>query len=59
MDPIVHTTKPDKDSLPGFFEPKETLRLDKPSTVKTLPGIDPQSAVVFENVLSTDECQNC
>lgn len=57
MDPIVTSTKPSSNSLPGFFEPKNSVELNKPIRVKSLPNMSLHEAVIFENALSSDECK--
>lgn len=57
MDPIVHTTKPDPKSLPGFWEPKVIPELDRSVSIKALPGMSINDALILENVFSDKDCQ--
>lgn len=56
MDPIVYTTKPKPDSLPGFYEPTENIFLDGPKMMY-FQHMNPNDAFVLENVLSKDDCE--
>lgn len=57
MDPIVFTTKPSPESLPGFWEPKVVPPLNQPITEKKIGNIPTHQAVIIENVLTHEECQ--
>jgi len=56
MDPIIYTTKPKPDSLPGFYEPTENIFLDGP-TMQHLADMHPHDAFILKNVLSPSECE--
>lgn len=57
MNPIVHTTKPAPDSMPGFWEPKVIPDLDRGIEKRNLNDMDPSSAFILENVLSAKDCE--
>lgn len=54
MDKIVNTTKPTKDSLPGFYEPQESIQLNKLPSINEL--MQDGRAFVIENALTHIEC---
>lgn len=55
MNSIVYTTKPDKNSLPGFYEPDFIPNING-IKIKKIEGIDIKDAMIFENVLSENDC---
>lgn len=55
MDRIVLTTKPDKNSLPGFYEPAKSIKL-KNIEIETFAPFKPDEAFVIKNILSKEEC---
>jgi hypothetical protein len=57
---IIKSTKPEPNSLPGFWEPNDELvpLLPKSVTVKEFENIDKDNAIVLENVLSEEECKS-
>ncbi len=57
MDPIVNTTKPAPESLPGFWEPKSQPLFDSTTRTYKVPGFRLSDAQIIENVLSKHECQ--
>ncbi len=59
MHSIITSTKPEPNSLPGFWEPNENSvpSLSKPITLKEFNNIDICDAFVLENVLSKEECK--
>jgi len=56
MDPIIYTTKPSPDSLPGFFESTESILFDGPK-MKHLDNLSPNEAFIIENALSASDCE--
>jgi hypothetical protein len=56
MDKIVHRTKPNKKSLPGFFEPTIEINLHPHPSIQTIPGFSSDDAVILTNILSKDVC---
>jgi hypothetical protein len=57
MDPIVYTTKPNPDSLPGFYEPrKKNIPTISNKRIITFDGLKPEEAFVIEGALNTIDC---
>lgn len=58
MHRILTTTKPNRDKVPGFWEPHfSPLSEVKKIHVTSLPGFEKQEAMILENVFSHVECQ--
>lgn len=57
MNPIVYTTKPESNSLPGFWEPTSQYpELSEPPSIKLLKGLSKDEAFIIENAISPREC---
>jgi hypothetical protein len=58
MDPIVYTTKPEPNSLPGFYEPNsEVVPTIGNKRIITFDGLKPEEAFVIESALTPTDCQ--
>jgi hypothetical protein len=56
MNNIVYTTKPEPNSLPGFWEPKVIPAIENCINKKEIPGMPMEDAFILENVLSAEDC---
>lgn len=55
--PITLSTKPNPNSLPGFWEPKVIPNLQPEITVKTIAGFNKSDVMILENVFSAVDCE--
>lgn len=57
MDPIVYTTKPKADTLPGFYEPDYSVNIMPVKQIKCFKNIPYEDAFVIQNALTKEECE--